>query len=84
MVLSFDHQVIFKSLSDSSGKRSVIFLTRGVGYVSMQYEQNVICRKTHLDGTVHHKQTIICRQLFAGHMVGSQPMRRKEKMHCIK
>ena len=28
-----------------------------------------------------HEQTIICRQLFAGHVVGSRPMKRKEKMH---
>ena len=26
-----------------------------------------------------HEQTIICRQLFAGHMVSSQPMKRKKK-----
>ena len=34
--------------------------------------------KTHLDG-ITHEQTIIliiCRQLFAGHVVGSQPMKR--------
>ena len=34
----------------------------------------------HIDGTTH-EQTIICRQLFAGHVVGSRPMKRKEKMH---
>ena len=28
-----------------------------------------------------HEQTMICRQLFAGHVVGSRPMERKEKMH---
>ena len=44
------------------------------------HEQNIICSKTRLDGTMH-EQTIICRQLFAGHMVGSRPMERKEKMH---
>ena len=27
-----------------------------------------------------HEQTIICRQLFAGHVVGSRPMEREEKM----
>ena len=31
--------------------------------------------KMHLDG-ITHEQTIICRQLFAGHVVGSQPMKR--------
>ena len=43
-----------------------------------------------------HEQTIICRQLFAGHVVGSRPMKRKKnllrmiivnyfpgKRHCI-
>ena len=43
------------------------------------HEQNIIC-KTHLDGTTHEK-TIICSQLFTGHVVGSRPMKRKEKMH---
>ena len=33
-------------------------------------EQNIICSKT-----------IICKQLFAGHVVGSRPMKRKEKIH---
>ena len=31
-----------------------------------------------------HVQTIICRQLFAGHVVGSRPMDRKEKMHRMR
>ena len=43
------------------------------------HEQN-ICRKTRLDGTTH-EQTIIYRQLFAGHVVDSRPMERKKKMH---
>ena len=46
--------------------------------VPITHEQNIICTKTRLDVTTH-EQTIICRQLFAGHMVGSQPMERKEK-----
>jgi len=48
--------------------------------VTVTHEQNIICSKTHLDGTTH-EQTIICGQLFAGHVVGSRPMKRKEKMH---
>ena len=32
--------------------------------------------QTQLDH-IAHEQTIICRQLFAGHVVGSQPMKRK-------
>jgi len=27
-----------------------------------------------------HEQTIICRQLFAGHVVGSRPMERKKNL----
>ena len=30
---------------------------------------------------IAHKQTIICRQLFAGHVVGSRPMKRKKNLH---
>ena len=36
--------------------------------------------KTDLDG-ITHEQIIICRQLFAGHVVGSQPMKMGEKIH---
>ena len=28
-----------------------------------------------------HEQTIICRQLFAGHVVGCRPMEGKKKLH---
>ena len=42
--------------------------------VTIAHEQNIICTKTRLDVTTH-EQTIICRQLFAGHVVGSQPMK---------
>ena len=33
--------------------------------------------QTQLDG-IAHEQTIICRQLFAGHVMGSRPMKRKK------
>ena len=36
-----------------------------------------ICSQTQLDG-IAHEQTIICRQLFAGHVVGSRPVKRKK------
>ena len=42
------------------------------------HEQNVIHSKTHFDSIVH-EQTIICRQLFEGHVVGSWCMKKKEK-----
>ena len=35
--------------------------------VSIMHEQNIICSKT-----------LICRQLFAGHMEGARPMKKKE------
>ena len=50
--------------------------------VPITHEQNIICSKTRLDGTTH-EQTIICRQLFAGHVVGSQSLKRKKKMHWM-
>ena len=40
--------------------------------VSITHEQNIICIKT-----------LICRQLFAGHVVGSRPMKRTEKIHRL-
>ena len=45
--------------------------------VSFTHVQNIICSQTQLDG-IAHEQTIICRQLFAGHVVGSRPMKRKK------
>ena len=38
--------------------------------VSITHEQNIICNKT-----------LVCRQLFVGHMLSSRPMKRKEKIH---
>ena len=38
--------------------------------LSTAYEQNIICSKT-----------LICRQLYAGHVMGSRPMKRKDKIH---
>ena len=45
--------------------------------VSFTHVQNIICSQTQLDG-IAHEQTIICRQLFAGHVVGSRSMKRKK------
>ena len=47
--------------------------------VSFTHEQNIICSHTQLDD-IAHEQTIICRQLFAGHVVGSRPMKRKKNL----
>ena len=43
--------------------------------VSFTHEQNNICNQTQLSDITHVK-TIICKQLFAGNVVGSQPMKR--------
>ena len=51
--------------------------------VSFTHVQNIICSQTQLDG-VAHEQTIICRQLFVGHVVGSRPMKRKKKLLRMK
>ena len=50
--------------------------------VSFTHEQNIICSQTLLDG-IACEQTIICRQLFAGHVVGSPPMKRKKNLFGI-
>ena len=42
--------------------------------------QNIICIQTQLDDIVN-EQTIICRQLFTGHVVGSWPIKRKKYLH---
>ena len=47
--------------------------------VSFTHEQNIICSQTLLD-SIAHEQTINCRQLFAGHLVGSEPMKRKKNL----
>ena len=48
--------------------------------VSFTHGQNIICSQAQLDD-IAHEQTIICRQLFAGHVVGSRPMKRKKNLH---
>ena len=47
--------------------------------VSFTHVQNIICSQTQLDG-IAHEQTIICRQLFAGYVVGSRPTKRKKNL----
>ena len=38
-----------------------------------------MCSQTQLDDV--HEQIIVCRQLFAGHVVGFQPMKRTKNLH---
>ena len=45
-----------------------------------KHEQNVIGRQTQLTDIVY-EHTIISRQLFAGLMVDSWPMKRKKNLH---
>ena len=50
--------------------------------VSLTHQQNIICSPKKLDD-IGQEQTIICRQLFAGHVAGSRPMKRENNMHRI-
>ena len=50
-----------------------------ISTVSFMHQKNIICSQTLLDG-IAHEQTIICRQLFAGHVVDSWPMKRKKNL----
>ena len=43
----------------------------------------ILFAATRLDDTTHD-QTIICRQLSAGHVVGFRPKERKKTMHQMK
>ena len=43
-------------------------------WLQLRMSRILFAAKTDLDG-ITHEQTIICRQLFAGHVVGSQPMK---------
>ena len=52
----------------------------GASVVSFTHEQNSICSQKKLND-IAHEHTIICRQLFAGHVVGSRPMKRKKHTH---
>ena len=51
--------------------------------VSFVHEQNIICSQKKMDNIVHFKQTIICRELFAGHVVRSRPMKRKKNLQWM-
>ena len=50
--------------------------------VSFTHGQNIICSQTQLDD-IAHEQIIICRQLFAAHVVGFRPTKRKTNLHGI-
>ena len=72
---------LFSYLNHSlSAQGSHLPLFKQQGGYNIMYEKNIICSKKNLDDT-SHEQTIICMPLFAVHMLGSRPMKRKEK--CI-
>ena len=48
--------------------------------VLFTHEQNIIYNQTKLNH-IAYEQTIICTQLFAGHIRGSWPMKRKNCLH---
>ena len=82
----FYHSITeFVFLMNILGKRSDLPFSRKSdrkkekSTVSFTHVQNIICSQTQLDG-IAHEQTIICRQLFAGHVVGSWPMKRKKNL----
>jgi len=84
IVLSFDHLVCF--LMNIFGKPSDLPFSRKSNrkkeksVVSFTHEHNIICSQTQLEDTVH-EQSLICRQLFAGHVEGSGPMKRGKIFH---
>ena len=47
--------------------------------LSFMHVQNIICSQTQLDG-IADEQIIICRQLFAGHMVCSRPIKKTKNL----
>ena len=82
IVLSFDHRVCFFNENPREAKRSAIFTQersqegekQGFLYAYEEYYlQPVWFAAKHFQTQLYgiaHKQTIICRQLFAGHVVG--------------
>ena len=50
-------------------KRSLLFT----------YEQKIICSETQLDDIALEQTT--CRQVYAGHVVGSRAMKNKKNLH---
>ena len=85
-IIDFNNRFIIRSLSLSSSFNLFLETQGSVqpfsleNVVSITHGQNNICSKTRLDSTAH-EQSIICRQFFAGHVVGCWPMEGKKKLH---
>ena len=75
----------FVFLMNILGKRSDLPFSRKSDHkkekstLSFTHVQNTICSQTQLDG-IADEQIIICRQLFAGHMVCSRPIKKKKNL----
>ena len=48
---------------------------------SFTREHNIICSQIQLDDIAHEQTIIICMQLFARHLVGFRPMKRKNNFY---
>ena len=48
--------------------------------VSFTHKQKIFCSQTQLDD-ISHEKTNICWQLFAGHVLGSRPIKRNKNLH---
>ena len=72
---------IFRKRSDLSFSRKSD-RKKGKSVVSFTDEKNIVCSQTKLND-IAHEETIICRQLFAVHVVGSRSMKRKKNLQQI-
>ena len=91
-ITEFNNRFIIRSLSlffkgISSGSEAICHfharaIARRTKPCSFAHEQNSICSQKQLNH-IAHGHTIICRQLFAGHVVGSRPMKRKKHLHRV-
>ena len=70
---------LFFNEYSGEAKRSAIF-TQERSQEGEKHGSLYACAEYYLDG-IAHEHTIICRQLFAGHVVGSRPMKRKKHLH---
>ena len=89
VVLSFDHRVCFFNEYLRETKRSAIFHTRAIprrrkAWFHLRMSRILFVAK-HLSQAqlddIAHEQTITCRQLFAGHVMGSRPGKRSNNFH---
>ena len=67
------------SLTARGSDRGLPFQTRATtkAWLLLRMSRILLAAKTDVDST----RTIHCRQLFAGHVVSSRPIKRKEKIH---